>query len=150
MRAVLVSLHVRCSIATANGDQDWGTPLPVETRIGSGRKVRRLVRHTENREFSKVLQGKVRDEQEKIAQCRWHASARLTQRGLFQQGIAEEGNHFIHRASRGLAGRIYQVAREDGVRRLSPRLHAGGMTQYWRRSGWQNGDLWQGSALADQ
>jgi hypothetical protein len=34
VRAVLVSLHVRCSIATANGDQDWGTPLRVETRIG--------------------------------------------------------------------------------------------------------------------
>ena len=34
MRAVLVSLHVRCSIATANGDQDWGTPLS-RSKLGS-------------------------------------------------------------------------------------------------------------------
>ena len=46
---------------------------------------------------------------------------------LLQQGLAKEGDHLIHRASCGLAGCIYQVAGEDGMRRFSLRLHAGGV-----------------------
>ena len=45
----------------------------------------------------------------------------------FQQGFAKEGDHLIHRASCGLIGRIYEVDRKDGMRRLSLRLHAGGV-----------------------
>src|SRR5262245_61407535 len=42
----------------------------------------------------------------------------------FQQGLAKEGDHFIHRASCGLVRRIYQVSGKDGMRRLSLRLKA--------------------------
>ena len=45
----------------------------------------------------------------------------------FQQGFAKEDDHLIHRASCGLVGRIYQVDGKDGMRRLSLRLHAGGV-----------------------
>src|SRR5262249_35736545 len=45
----------------------------------------------------------------------------------FQQGFAKEDDHFIHRASCGLVGRIYQVDGKHGMRRLSLRLHAGGV-----------------------
>jgi len=47
---------------------------------------------------------------------------------LFQQGLTEKGDHLIHRASCGLVWRIYQVAGKDGMRRLSLRLHAGGVS----------------------
>ena len=47
---------------------------------------------------------------------------------LFRQGLAEKGNNLIHRASCGFARRIYQVAGKDGMRRLSPRLHARGVS----------------------
>ena len=47
---------------------------------------------------------------------------------LFQQGLAEKGDDLIHRASCRLARRIYQVAGKDGMRRLSLRLHAGGVS----------------------
>ena len=46
---------------------------------------------------------------------------------LFQQGLTEKGDNLVHRASCGLAGCIYQVAGEDGMRRFSLRPHAGGV-----------------------
>ena len=65
-----------------------------------------------------------------LAPCR-HVTGRVRSSSrsllLFQQGLAEEGDHLIHRASCGLVWRIYQVAGKDGMRRLSLSLHAGGI-----------------------
>ena len=51
-----------------------------------------------------------------------HAAGGSSSRALRKKAITSSTAPRV-----GLAGRIYQVAREDGVRRLSPRLHAGGI-----------------------